>query len=182
MAEDSGASATPEANVVTAPLKPPVPYPPPLDVLTGTDTILDGDSHIGVAVLVTSDGKPSTLMIPDASKVKDGKPVYITKPIRIKGDKLKPFLEKKLGKGKIPDNVMSLIADTSISCEAFYYTKDGPLLIMFALQFNDGLITTLTGDPELGELFDIQGASVRLFRCPEKSYSVLQNYAAELTK
>ncbi len=163
-------------------LKPPVPYPPPLDVLSGADQILDGENHIGVAVLVTSDGKPSTLMIPDASKVKDGKPVYITKPIRIKGDKLKPFLIEKLGEGKIPANVMALIANTSISCEAFYYTKDGPLLIMFALQFNDGLIYSLTNDASLGALFDIQGASVRLFRCPESSYPVLQNYAAELAK
>ena len=61
-------------------------------VLSGAEQFADGQIHTGVAVLVASDGKPSTLMIPDVTKVKDGAPVYITKPIRINGKNLKEFL------------------------------------------------------------------------------------------
>jgi hypothetical protein len=53
--------------------------------------------------------------------------------------------------------------------------------MMFALVVQDGLIKSLTGDDALGKLFDIQGASVRIMRCPPNSYSVLQDYVAELT-
>ena len=51
---------------------------------------------------------------------------------------------------------------------------------MFALKFDKGLIGTLTGDEDLGNLFDIQGAAVRVLRCPKGSYEVLQKYAAGL--
>jgi hypothetical protein len=148
------------------------------DVLSGADKLLDGDTHTGIAVLVSSDGSPSTLMIPDVTRISEGQPVYITKPIRIDGVHLKTFLEKK--NIKLPTAVANLIEDTKISCEAFYWTKDGPLLLMFALKFDKGLIGTLTGDEDLGNLFDIQGAAVRVLRCPKGSYEVLQKYAAGL--
>lgn len=148
-------------------------------VLSGADNILEGDTHTGIAVLVSSDGKPSTLMITDVSNI-DGQPVYITKPIRINGKNLKGFLENK--KIDLPDRVKALIDETKISCEAFYYTKDGPLLMMFALKIEDGLIASVTDDEHLGKLFDIQGASVRVFRCPETSFPVLEKYCAELSE
>jgi hypothetical protein len=147
-------------------------------VLSGAEKLLDGETHTGVAVLVTSDGKPSTLMIPDVTKVVDGAPVYITKPIRINGKNLKAFLAKK--NVKLPDEVTRLIEDTTISCEAFYYANNGPLLMVFAIKFEEGLIGSLTGEPELGALFDIQGASVRVLRCPQTSFDVLKQYAAGL--
>ena len=53
--------------------------------------------------------------------------------------------------------------------------------MMFALKFDKGLIGTLTGDPDLGNLFDIQGAAVRVIRCPQGSFEVLKQYAAGLT-
>jgi len=152
-------------------------------VLSGAEKYADGQVHAGIAVLVTSDGKPSTLMIPDVTKVKDeGGPIYITRPIRITGKKLKDFLAKK---GTLPQEVSSLIKDliedTSISCEAFYFTTNGPLLMMFQLKFDQGLIKTLTKDDDLGNLFDIQGASVRVFRCAKESFPVLEQYVAELS-
>jgi hypothetical protein len=140
---------------------------------------VDGQTHTGVAVLVTSDGNPSTLMIPDVTRISEGQPVYITKPIRIDGANLKTFLTKK--GVNLDAKVVKLIEDTKISCEAFYWTKDGPLLMMFALKFDKGLIETLTGDADLGNLFDIQGAAVRVFRCPKSSFDVLKQYAAGLT-
>ena len=147
-------------------------------VLSGAEKLLDGQIHTGVAVLVTSDGKPSTLMIPDITRVKEGAPVYITDPIRINGENLKKFLKEKNLMAE--DNpITNLIENTMISCEAFYYSN-GPLLMMFAIQFKNGLIESLTGDSALGALFDIQGASVRVLRCPEKSFDVLKQYAAEL--
>ena len=149
------------------------------DVLSGADNLADGQTHTGVAVLVTSDGKPSTLMIPDVSGISKGQPVYITKPIRINGKNLKTFLANK--KVDLPKPVSDLIEDTQISCEAFYWTQDGPLLMMFALKFDKGLIGTLTGDSDLGNLFDIQGAAVRVIRCPPSSFDVLKQYAAGLS-
>ena len=149
-------------------------------VLSGAEKLLDGQTHTGIAVLVSSDGEPSTLMIPDVSKIKDGQPVYITKPIRINGENLKKFLDKK--EVSLPNEVTALIENTKISCEAFYYTKDGPLLMMFELKLKGGLIESVTGDEDLGALFDIQGASVRVFRCPEKSFPVLEKYCAELSE
>jgi hypothetical protein len=150
------------------------------DVLSGVDKLLDGQIHTGVAVLVSSDGSPSTLMIPDISGISKGAPVYITKPVRINGKNLKAFLANK--KVDLPEQVSNLIEDTQISCEAFYYSQaPGPLLMMFALKFEDGLIESLTGDADLGKLFDIQGASVRILRGSQTSADVLKKYAAGLS-
>jgi hypothetical protein len=48
------------------------------------------------------------------------------------------------------------------------------------LKFDKGLIASLTKDEDLGALFDVKGASVRLLRCSESSFDVLKNYAAAL--
>jgi hypothetical protein len=144
--------------------------------LAGAERFFDGNTHVGVAVMVSSDGNPSTLMIPDIAGVKDGEPVFITKPIRLKGKNLKTLL----GKFKLDKKVMDLIEDTSISCEAFYYTIEGPLLMMFALKFDKGLINTLTGVKELSDLFEVKGASLRVLRCAPSSADVLKQYAALL--
>jgi hypothetical protein len=157
----------------------------PSTVLSGAEKLLDGDIHTGIAVQVTSDDKLSTLMIPDVGEVKNGAPVYITNPVRINGENLSDFLKEKgidLG-----EKVNKFIGKTKISCEAFYYSKDGPLLMVFALTFKDendkgGLISNLTGESSLGKLFDIQGASVRVLRCPKTSFAVLEKYAAELSE
>lgn len=174
--QDAANETTTEVSV--APQKDVPAKPVTSVVLSGAERQLDGATHAGVAVMVSSDGQPSTLMIPDVTRVKDGEPVYITKPIRIKGANLKTFLSKK--GVTLPEAVTKLIEDTSISCEAFYYSHEGPLLMMFALKFEEGLIASLTGDADLGALFDVKGASVRVLRCSEKSFDVLKQYAAGL--
>ena len=74
-----------------------------------------------------------------------------------------------------------MLNDASVACDAFYYTaNNGPLLMMFTLQFNKGLISSLTGDPDVGDLFDIEGVSARVLRCADDKFPVLQKYAAEL--
>jgi len=173
---DNG-TTTPAGGPGTAPQVP--ARPPESPVLSGAEKFLDGQTHFGVAVLVASDGKPSTLMIPDVGGISKGSPVYITKPIRIDGKNLKAFF---VAKGvTLPDALTGLIEDTKISCEAFYYTNNGPLLMMFALKFDQGLIKSLTGDDALGQLFDVQGASVRILKCPATSFPVIQQYVAELS-
>ena len=157
--------------------KTPVPLPSTSAVLSGTDKQLDGNTHVGIAVMVASDKEPSTLMIPDVGGVANGEPVYITKPIRINGENLKKFMTNK--GVTLPEGLAGLIEDTKISCEAFYYST-GPMLMMFALKFDKGLIASLTGDEDLGNLFDVKGASVRVIKCPKESYDVLQQYVAEL--
>ena len=146
-------------------------------VLSGAEKQLDGNTHVGIAVMVASDKQPSTLMIPDVGGIGSGEPVYIIKPIRINGANLKTFMANK--GVTLPDSISNLIEDTKISCEAFYYST-GPMLMMFALKFETGLIASLTGDEDLGALFDIKGASVRVLKCPKDSYDVLKQYVAEL--
>ena len=147
-------------------------------ILSGAEKQTDGQTHFGVAVMVSSDGKPSTLMIPDVAGVATGEPVFITKPIRIDGKNLKAFLKNK--GVDLKESINNLIEDTQISCEAFYYTQNGPLLMMFALKFEEGLIASLTGDEDLGKLFDVKGAALRVIRCEEKNFDILKQYAAGL--
>ena len=243
----------------------PAVRPVEVPVLAGAEKLLGDRTHFGVSVLVTSDGWPSTLMIPDVGGIASGSPVYITKPIRIEGKNLKAFfIAKKIdlpaplggtpkGTGKdylinnaagykkgdtqvavdtgqgtivkddkisfayvpgtytvvsaveaagkissitfgpgleddVADNAAvtvqpqgGLIEDTTISCEAFYFTTNGPLLMMFALRFNRGMIESLTNDPALGALFDVKGASVRILRCKPEAFDTLKDYVAALT-
>jgi hypothetical protein len=57
---------------------------------------------------------------------------------------------------------------------------DGAFLMMFELKFSEGLIGALTGDADLGNLFDITGASLRVLRCRDSSKKILEEYAALL--
>jgi hypothetical protein len=151
------------------------------NVISGVDQMIDGKDHVGIAVAVTSSGQTSVLMIPDVAAVKDGdSPVYITKPIRLELTKLQAFLASK--GVPIPKEVQDLMKDASVACDAFYYTaKSGPKLMQFTLQFKEGLIKDLTGDEDIGKLFDIKGAYVRYFQCPKDGgYAKLKAYAAEL--
>lgn len=143
-----------------------------------SEGFLDGKPHYGLAIAVSSGTGLSTLMIPDITGVSNGQPVFITRPIGLVGKNLKDFfLAKKIA---LPPEVLSLIEDTTISCEAFYYSTDVVLMI-FAIKFDQGLIKSLTGDEALGKLFDVKGASVRVIKSPKASFSVLQKYAASLS-
>jgi hypothetical protein len=167
--------------------KPPLPVakPAPPEVLSGAEDLdLKPDTtHVGIAVRVESGGIPSTLMVPD---VKAGI-VYITKPVQLDGSKLMAYLNKKadlkLEADKAPG---SLIGATTISCQAFYVRTNGPLLMMFEVSFDKqdkkGLIHALTGDEDLGSLFEVKGASLRLMRCSKEGLEELKKYAAELSQ
>jgi hypothetical protein len=175
-------------------------------VLAGADTLMNGKLRAGVELRVKSGSGSSAVRIADVTGLSKGEPVYIAKPIRLEGYNLRKFL---IGKGvlhekaetekdtdgkeiKGPDGKPKkqleeaygrLIDDATISCQAFYFTTgDNPLLMMFDLQLKDGLIKSLTGDEDLGNLFDITGASVRLLRCKEEDFPKLQAYAAQLAE
>jgi hypothetical protein len=139
-----------------------------------------------------------------------GGEVYITRPIRLEGKNLRKFLVKKgfltlkdpaeaakLKKGdataktdgEVTEPVGKFLQIAEISLEAFYFNKNGPWLMQFNLNTEIeedgkrvGIIGTMTDDKDLGELFDILGASVRVFKCNDKDqYKVLQRYAARLS-
>lgn len=155
-------------------------------VLSGAETCLTGETKLALSVNVTSGTGRSTLMVPDIGGIKNGKPIYITKPVGIVGSKLKKFLagddtkEPKVpARADLPKPISDLIEDTTISCDAFYYSTD-TTLIMFNLKFDKGAIGSLLGT-DIGELFDITGASLRVLKCSEKNYPVLQKYVADLT-
>lgn len=175
------------------------------DVLAGADTLMNGKLRVGVEVRVKSGSGSSALRIADVTRISKGEPVYIAKPIRLEGKNLKKFLigkeilheeEEKDGQGvvikdgqgnpkkKLKEAYGRLIDDATISCQAFYFTvgDNNPLLMMFDLQLKEGLIKTLTNDEDLGNLFDITGASVRLLRCKEEDFPKLQAYAAQLAE
>jgi hypothetical protein len=176
-------------------------------------TLFDGKTHFGVAVAVKADGKESYLMIPDATNITKGQPVYITKPVTIKGEHLVAYLTSKNVSLPESPNIKKFLNTTSISCDAFYFSKneraltdtektawleehkaeadkdtkvttikvdDGALLMMFELKFEDGLISALTDDKDLGQLFDITGASLRVLRCRDSSKKILEEYVALL--
>jgi|RhiMetdeSRZDD1v2_1073273.scaffolds.fasta_scaffold34414_3 hypothetical protein len=153
---------------------------PTVDVISGAESLLGTETHVGITVRVKSSGGPSVLVIPDVKGAKTGAfPVYITKPITLELAKLQKFLANK--NVELPKELSDLLKDTSVACNAFYFTaNNGPLLMMFTLQFNKGLIGSLTGDPDIGDLFDIEGVSARVFRCSEDKFPALQKYAAEL--
>ena len=97
-----------------------------LPVLSGgtlcPKTLFDGETHFGVAVAVKADGKESYLMIPDATNITKGQPVYITKRVSLEGKHLETYLAKK--SVSMPKEVKDLLKTTSISCDAFYFSKN----------------------------------------------------------
>lgn len=149
-------------------------------VLSGTEGLMDDNApHVSIAVHIESSGKPSSLVVTDALNVGKGAPVFLTKPIVLKGEKLKAFLAAK--KINLGEKITGLIEDTTIACDAFYYANEGPQLMMFEIKFNEGVISTLI-DPDLGDLFDFKGASARYIKCTKEQYETLKKYAAELAE
>ena len=175
--------------------EPSVDYPGG-DILAGAEALADGKPHVGVAIAVSSGMQDSIIMIPDVQKIKKGEsPIYITRPITLKFEKLVDFLKNK--DITIPTELTGLLNDTSVSCDAFYFTRDtpgetpkdgkpktegkkGPRLMQFRLQFTKGLIQSLTGDEDIAALFDIKGVSVRYIRCSTPELKLLTAYADEL--
>ncbi len=158
-------------------------------VLSGTEAMTDGKVHAGVAIDVKSGSGNSTLMIPDVTKVSTGdSPVYLTKPIVLELGKLSAFLKAK--KVTLPSEVERLMNDSTLSCGAFYYvaksgasTEDSVLLLQFAIKFDKGAIRSLTNDEAMGELFEIKGAAVRVYKCPAgPRREALEAYVRQLVR
>jgi|GEM_PF-1099939 len=169
-----------------------------LKYLGGTEGLLDNQTHVGVSVHVTSaGGTMSSLVISKVNNISDKTPVFITNPVKLDLSNLEKFLTDH--DIPMPDPVKNVLKGTSISCDAFYYTgKDGPLLMMFALDFDakkeeedktknnqeevkGGLIARLSGSQELGQLFDVAGVSLRVLRCGDKHFKRIKDYCTALS-
>ena len=192
----AGGDNGPERTALKAPLP---------EVLSGSDTLFDGALHVGVAIEVSASGSKSFVMIPDATRITQGQPIYITRKVAIEGKNISEFLASK--NVTLPEALQRLLKTTSIACDAFYLApkkrpatteeKANPklapsitngnidesvMLMMFELNFEKGLIGALAGDEALGKLFDVNGAKVRVLRCPASSRAVLEGYARQLTE
>ena len=203
----SGGDKTPAASNTTEKN----PEIPSGKVLSGADDLFDGATHVGVAIEVAASGDVAYVMIPDATRIKEGRPIFITAPVQIEGKNLSNFLKAK--GVQLDDNALGrLLKDVRIGCEAFYFSTEkekldteekvkayneanpgadkkkddeverGPLLMMFEVAVDNGLIGTLSGDPDLGSLFDINSVMLRVLRCPASKRSVLEDYVRALPR
>jgi hypothetical protein len=128
-------------------------------------------------VEVSTSGQKSALMIPDAQGVKNGQPIYITKPVGIEGKNLSEFLQKR--QVSLPDKLKESMEKTKLVCGAFYYSK-GPMLMTFAIEFEAGFLDALTGVDGIETLFAINQIQVRVLRCKEQGLPTLKRYVADL--
>jgi hypothetical protein len=69
---------------------------------------------------------------------------------------------------------------TDTEVVAGYEVEDGPLLMVFEVKVDGGLIGTLTKDKDLGALFDVNSIMVRVLRCPSSKRQVLEDYVRSL--
>ncbi len=157
-------------------------HPTVATLLAGAEKFVGGDKpvHTSIAIdVVTNKNDQSTIMIPDVENIGNA-PVYITRPVMIHGPSLKTFINEKIV--KLGEKVEKFIENTYIACDAFYYTEKGPLLMVFELKFEKGLLNTL-GGKEVGDLFDVRGASFRVLRCPKpEDLETLKKYCASLSE
>lgn len=80
----------------------------------------------------------------------------------------------------LPPELDRFVTATELSCDLFYCSENGPLLIVFPLTSTDGVIESLTHSERLGELFTAGGGSVRIFRCSKDDLPALRAYVARL--
>jgi hypothetical protein len=178
---------------------PVVPLSPEQSAINARASLLsgvkaDGQPQVGVAVDLRSSAGPSSLMIPDATKVGEGEPVYLSKPVELQLAKLESFLLRKgVEIPEKPVDLKALMKNTTLVCGAFYYSaakmnddkktveRPGALLMSFAIKNDTGIIASLTGDKDLGDLFDVVGVSLRIVKCPQERLSELQAYVKQLS-
>jgi hypothetical protein len=124
--------------------------------------------------------------------IKQGKePVSIPGPTPLEGKDLtdlliaKGILHKKTDSDELKEPIGGFLKDATITVDAFYFTSNGPLLMIFELQARgpneEEPIQALTGDKELGGLFEVTSASARVLCCTKGSFEILLRYAAELS-
>lgn len=180
-----------------------VSAPARLQLASEPPVIFNGAVHVGVAIGLSTAGKPSALVVPDVTRVGDGTepaPVYLAKPLELELDNILAYLDTKSRgiKKTITESNPKLAAflkNTSVSIDSFYYrgkktivknsktenVDNGVLLMQFGVDFTSdtgkgGLIGSLTGDDSLSALFEITGLSLRVLRCDKDNVELLQNY------
>jgi len=160
----------------------------------------NSETHVGLAIDLEASGKISTLTIPDVTGVAKGEsPVFITKPIAIKGANLTKFLAAK--KIDLPEQIKGLIGTTTVTLGGFYFRKGQPkkpgesgknpegkggeddsgvLLFSFEVQFTKGVLGPLLGDESISELFDVKAGYVRVLKSSKADLPVLKEYVKGL--
>jgi hypothetical protein len=124
--------------------------------------------------------------------IEQGKePVSVPGPVELVGKDLtdlliaKGILHKKTDSDELKESIGGFLKNTPITVDAFYFTSNGPLFMVFELQprglRGEEPIQALTGDKELGGLFEVTSASARVLCCTEGSFETLRRYAAELS-
>lgn len=117
-------------------------------------------------------------------------PVSISRQTRLNGKDLKELLiakgilHKKTDSSGLKEPIGCFLKDGPIMVDAFYFTTNGPLLMMFEIHAQGPrgkeLIAMLTGDKELAGLFGVASATARILRCSKGSFETLLGYVAEL--
>ena len=100
------------------------------NVLAGlkeSDFLEKDSSKFAVAIRLMSNEQPSTLMLPNIGGGKTE--AFLTKPIKISFEHLEKYLKTK--EVELPKEVKGVLKAGYVACEAFYYQKDGPMLMMF---------------------------------------------------
>lgn len=149
----------------------------------------DANVHSSRELHVASCGKASTLCILDITP-QSVPPFFIPKSVVIEGTVIRDFLDKT---GiEVPERLRGTLSGSKVSLSAFYYDPrspqgdqavqdSGPLLMIFEIKLDKGLMADLMG-PEVGSIFDVYGASLRLLRIPTKDdLETLKRYWATLS-
>lgn len=132
----------------------PVELPTGLGLLSGTEALLrnnkktDGTetakTQVSLAIEVTSKNQVSRIVVPSFSDPEHT--FFLTRPLRLKTSGLVSYLEKEGVHIKDwPEALQNVLNATELDCEAMYYSKSGPLLVMVKLAFQGGLLQALMG-------------------------------------
>src|SRR5271169_5473717 len=111
----------PDALAVSAPARLQLAAEPP--------AMLNGEAHVGVAIGLSTDNKPSALVVPDVTAVGEGvapEPVYLAKPLKLYLDNILDYLESTNPgtKKQITESnpkLAGFLKNTSVSIDSFYY-------------------------------------------------------------
>lgn len=142
----------------------------------------DGKTHFSASIDLATDGHPASLLIDNPGETGTvqggGTSVCLTHPLKVKFEHLKDYLGTQ--GATVPESLSNVMERAELDCVAFYYRDSGPMLLSIALKCSDeqkgGLIAALTNSPELGKLFDVEGVSLRVLKCPEACQEELETY------
>jgi hypothetical protein len=127
--------------------------------------------------------------------VREGRePVRIERPAELGGKDLndllvaKGILHRTAGSGAVKEPIGDFLKmkDSPVTVEAFYFTDRGPFLMMFDIETKAkdragkevGVVARLTGDDDLGQLFEVTDASARVLCCTKGAFEELRRYTA----